>query len=548
MRSGFSLGWKMLALFVSALALGVLAWSIGRANDVLAALLCILVPGTAAVTVLLYRQDRMRRAAGDALRNVQARVAGIVESAMDPIISVDEQQRVVLFNAAAEQAFRWPRGAVVGQPLEMLLPARFRESHHAHVARFRDTGVTSRRMGGVNALVAVRANGEEFPIEASISQHVEDGRKILTVILRDVTERTRAEAMLGRSEARLRDILDSAMDAIITVDEHQKIVLFNTAAERMFGCPQDQAIGTALTWFIPDRFRKAHAAHVSDFGATGVTSRRMGGSLVVTGLRRNGEEFPIDASISQLTEGDAKFYTVILRDVSERALALDALARSREELRQLASAASAAREQEQARVARELHDELAQSMSALKMDVKLMRTVAPRDDLATTRRLDRMETQIDATIAAMRRIASDLRPLTLDDLGLVAAIEALAQEFKRRSGVQCELAISDADLVLPPAHATAVFRIVQESLTNVAKHAMASAVEVVLQAEPEAIIVTVRDDGVGFSTSDPRKPQSFGLLGVRERASLLGGEIRVNSTPGQGTEIEVRLPFEVARP
>jgi len=541
-----SLVGQMAVLVVCAAVLGMFAWWLGEATSVAAAVLAVVVAAVAGFAALLDLQRRRHETTEQALQGMQARMYGIAESAMDPIISIDEEQRIVLFNAAAERAFRWPRGAIMGQSLEVLIPARFHAAHRAHVARFRDTGLTSRRMGGANALVALRANGEEFPIEASISQHVEDGRRILTVILRDVTERTRAEAMLAHSEARLRGILDSAMDAIITVDEQQKIVYFNLAAERMFECPQDQAIGAPLAWFIPDRFRRSHAAHVAEFGATGVSSRRMGGARVVTGLRRTGQEFPIDASISQLEVGGAKFYTVILRDVSERVRALDALARSREELRELASTVSSAREQEQTRIARELHDELAQSMSALKMDVKLMRVSADKD-AALKRRLDRMEGQIDATIAAMRRIAADLRPLTLDDLGLVPAIESLVEDFGRRTGVRCELAVSDADMQMPAAHATAVFRIVQESLTNVAKHAMASLVEVVVSGDAQGVTVTVRDDGVGFSTADPRKPQSFGLLGVRERAFLLGGEARVTSAAGAGTEVEARLPFEAGR-
>ena len=533
-------------LLGSAIGLGLIAWRLaGGAPAMLPPILSILVPATLGVGLLLYRQNRMRQTAQQTLHGARARVTDIAESAMDPIISVDEAQRILAFNSAAEQAFRWPRQAVLGQALDMLLPARFHAAHRLHVAQFCQTGVTSRRMGGQNALIGVRANGEEFPIEASISQHVEDdGKKVLTVILRDVTERVRSEAMLARSEARLLGILDSAMDAIITVDDQQRVVLFNSAAEKMFSCPRDQAIGGPLAWFIPDRFRHAHAEHVSQFGATGVTSRRMGGSRLVTGLRRNGEEFPIDASISQVSEGNAKFYTVILRDVSERVRAHEALARSKDELRELASAASSAREQEQSRIARELHDELAQAMSALKMDIKIIRGGSSQPDSPLGKRLDRMESQIDATIAAMRRIAADLRPLALDDLGLIPAIESLVHDFERRTGLRCELAIADPDLAIPGSHATAVFRIVQESLTNVVKHAKARAVEVVVGADPGSITVSVRDDGVGFSTSEPRKPQSYGLLGVRERAYLLGGETRIVSAPGAGTEIEVRLPRE----
>ena len=169
------------------------------------------------VTVaILYNQVRHQRASHLALESAEARVSGIVESAMDPIITIDEEQRILLFNAAAEQVFRWPRAAVIGEPLEKLMPQRFRGTHRAHIELFGRTGTTSRRMGAQNVLMAIRANGEEFPIEASISQHSEFGKKRFTVILRDITERVRAESLLERSEARLRGILDSAMDAIIT--------------------------------------------------------------------------------------------------------------------------------------------------------------------------------------------------------------------------------------------------------------------------------------------------------------------------------------------
>ena len=534
---------KIAGLVIVMLVFGLVAWlANARAPETVRAMLIVAIPVTGVVAFVLYRDNLSRESMRRALQGMQARASGFFESAMDPIISISEDQRIVLFNAAAEAAFRWPRRAVLGQPVDMLIPERFHAAHRAYVSEFAKTGVTSRRMGGLNALTGLRANGEEFPIEASISQHEENGEKLLTVVLRDVTARARSEDLLLRSEGRLHAILDSAMDAIITVDDHQKIVLFNAAAERMFDCPQDQAIGGPLSWFIPDRFRNGHARHIEQFGATGVTSRRMGGTRVVTGLRRNGEEFPLDASISQLTERNAKFYTVILRDVSERVQALDSLARSKEELRQLASAAISAREQEQRRIARELHDELAQSMSALKMDVALIRASASNADGVLAKRLDRMEVQIDATIAAMRRIAADLRPLVLDDLGLAAALASLVKEFGRQNKIHCELALPDHDLDLPVAHASAVYRIVQESLTNIGKHARASRVEVTVTVDDEKVDVNVSDDGVGFATDAPRKSDSYGLLGVRERAFLLGGEARVTSAPGRGTRVEVRLP------
>jgi PAS domain S-box-containing protein len=499
--------------------------------------------------VYLYRQRSERETAQRTLENVRARVGGIVESAMDAIITMDESQRIVQFNAAAERVFRWPRQAMIGQRLDALIPERYREGHRKHVERFGETAVTSRSMGAQMVLSGLRANGEEFPIDASISQHVEDGRKLFTVILRDVTERMRNEELLARSEARLRGILDSAMDAIITVDERQHVVLFNRAAETVFGCPRDQAIGAPLVWFIPERFRTEHGDHIKRFGETGATSRRMGtaGTRVVMGLRRNGEEFPIEASISHTSEGDQRFFTVILRDVTERAKNEEALRQSREELRQFAVAANSVREQEKSRIARELHDELGQSLTALKIDVGWLKERLASQGGDVAMKLASMQVLLDGTVAAARRISADLRPLMLDDLGLVAACDWLVNNFTQRTGIQCEFTMGGGELDLPDPYATALFRVLQESLTNVAKHAQASLVEVTLHREGQTVTLTVHDNGKGFATDDPRKPNSFGLLGLRERAYLLGGEARIDSTPGKGTNIELQLtiPQEV---
>src|SRR5512142_3030453 len=490
---------------------------------------------------LVYRQLAERKLAQAALRNAQARVGGIVEAAMDAIISVDEQQRIVLFNRAAERVFRWPRAAILGQRIDVLLPERFRAAHRGHIERFGRTATTSRGMGSQTVLYGLRADGEEFPIEASISQHEEGGHKLYTVILRDVTERVRGEQLLARSEARLRGILDSAMDAIITVDSRQHVVLFNKAAEDVFGCPRDQAIGAPLAWFIPERFRHAHAGLVRTFGETGASSRRMGAQRIVMGLRRNGEEFPIDASISHIVEEGEHFYTVILRDVTERTKGEQALRESKEEIRNFALTASNVREQEKIRIARELHDELGQALTALKIDVGWLREHLGGAPQSVLSKLGAMQVLLDGTVAAARRISADLRPLMLDDLGLVAACEWLAHNFQQRTGVACELVLGAGELDLPDPYATAVFRVMQESLTNIAKHAEASQVEATLEREGETVTLTVRDNGRGFDTAAPRKQGSYGMVGLRERAFLLGGDIRIQSAPGQGTLVEMHI-------
>jgi len=345
-----------------------------------------------------------------------------------------------------------------------------------------------------------------------------------------------SSARIDNAAARLSGMLDSAMDAIITVDEAQQIVLYNRAAETIFGWPASDVLGQPLTKLIPARFHGNHAGHMKRFGATGVTSRRMGGANLVYGLRCGGQEFPVEASISQLETPEGRLYTVILRDATERI-------RAQEELAAYAAQASAIREQEKTRVARELHDELAQSLTALKMDTIWLRDHMGANAVEVRAKLDGMLAMLDASVASTRRIAADLRPLVLDDLGLVAAVEWLTQNFTQRWGVACTLDINE-DLELHEPYATAVFRIVQESLVNVAKHAQASQVQVCVARTDAEVSLRVSDNGAGFQTAAPRKAGSLGLTGLRERAQLLKGTVNITSTPGQGTVVQALIPVK----
>lgn len=348
---------------------------------------------------------------------------------------------------------------------------------------------------------------------------------------------------LHDAELRVSDILETAMDSIVTVDDRQRIVGFNHAAEETFGRSRSEMLGGSLDALIPERYRADHRDHFSRFAVTGVTGRRMGAQALLTGLRADGSEFPIEASISRHSAHGATYCTVILRDVTSRQAAEAELRASRDELRELGAAAHMTRELETRRIARELHDELGQSLTMLQMDVAWCRAHGAAGAPSLVAKLDRMAELLKATIASTRRIASDLRPLLLDDLGLVAALEWLAQNFSQRTGIPCALSIDRPRIDMPMARASAVFRIVQESLTNVAKHARATRVEVELVHDAAGLSVRVRDDGIGMAADSAHKTGSFGLLGMRERASSLGGTVSMTGGPGAGTTVELRLPL-----
>ncbi len=344
----------------------------------------------------------------------------------------------------------------------------------------------------------------------------------------------------------LLDIIQSATEPIITIDEHQRIVMFNPAAERVFLCGADKAIGANLAMLIPERFRATHARHVDRFRETGISDRQMGLGGPLWGLRSNGEEFPMEASISQTRSEAGVFLSVFLRDVTERQRVDQALRASRDELTRLSTALLHVREQEKKHIARELHDDLGQTLTALTMELSQLEAGFPPDDEDMRARVRGMRDLIKKTFASLRRIASDLRPVMLDDLGLAAAAEWLVADFVSRYGIDTEADISIGGEEPSKPVATTLFRVVQEALTNIAKHAQASKVTLRLHCTDAQCELSVQDDGVGATPESLAKklPMSLGLQGIRERVRLLNGEVTIHTRKKGGFRLGVRMPAQ----
>ena len=367
---------------------------------------------------------------------------------------------------------------------------------------------------------------------------------VQTALQAEARER-RARTEVNESHARLVAVMDSAMDAIITVDEGQRVVLFNQAAEAVFRCSRTEALGSTLDRFLPARFRAAHSGHVEHFGRTGVTNRRMGDTTTLWALRADGGEFPIEASISQANEGGQRLYTVILRDVTKRKEYEDMLVRQQAELREISARVLEAREEEKTHIARELHDELGQMLTALKMDLSWLRQRIPPASAELLAKADDMGDLLDRTVSATRRISADLRPLMLDDLSLADAAGWLVQEFEKRAGVACEVRIADAEALqqLPKSVATALYRALQESLTNIARHSDARKAWVTIAVRDGTVHLDVEDDGRGIAPGDLSKARSLGLKGMRERFAYIGGALEISLAPRGGTRLRIRAPL-----
>jgi PAS domain S-box-containing protein len=268
----------------------------------------------------------------------QERLMGIIASATDAIITVDADQKVTVFNAAAERMFRCPASQAVGKPLDQFIPPRFRSIHGQHIHLFGEAGITTRPMGEQRPIVALRADGVEFPVEATISQITVAGQKLFTAIVRDISERKRAEDALRESEGRLRSIVETAVDGIITIDERGRISSFNPAATRIFGYTPDEVMGKNVNMLMPAPYHEEHDGYLSNYRNTGI-KKIIGIGREVIGLRKDGSQFPMDLAVSETLLGDRRIFTGIVREITERKQAEAGLRESEGRLRAIVETA-----------------------------------------------------------------------------------------------------------------------------------------------------------------------------------------------------------------
>jgi PAS domain S-box-containing protein len=338
-----------------------------------------------------------------------------------------------------------------------------------------------------------------------------------------------------------RDIIQNASEAIISTDETNTVVLANPSAAAMFATTVERMQGSPLSNFIRPLPTVAGDAPIAWFGDAAGRAGRRATDYAVTGIRASGDTFPLEGSVSSVAEADKTISTIILRDVTERQQVQESLTRSHAQLRQLSAALQTVREEERAHIARELHDDLGQLLASLRMDLNLLQQAST--GAAGRRLMQGMEDNLLTAINSLRRIATNLRPRALDEGGLYFALQGLRDEFVERHGVACSLFADEAELRLDDAASTAIFRIVQEALTNIARHAGATSVTMYLYRIDGQLLISIRDDGRGIVAADMEKAQSLGLIGMRERVWGMHGEITVSADEPPGTRIDIVLPL-----
>lgn len=351
-----------------------------------------------------------------------------------------------------------------------------------------------------------------------------------------------AEARAARSELQFRQTIESSPTGMLLVDGLGQIALANLEADRLFGYLRGELVGQPVEIIVPELDRAAHARHRVAFAAE-AKSRRMGDGREVTGVDKQGRTLSLEIGLARIESPDGQFVLATVADVSVR----KQLERTRG-ARAMARILLEAEEAQRKRMSREIHDVLGQALTALKLDIGWLAAQLPEEPAHLHARAMEMEDLVSQTIVQVRRLSTELRPAILDDQGLLPAIRWHVGDFEKRSGLRLTLTLPDDEIPWGAERSSVVFRVLQEALTNVSRHAQARHVTVVIWRQQRDALLEVRDDGRGITDEEAAGPGALGMLGMRERALLHEGLLTVAGAEGIGTTVTLRMPVEPDRP
>ena len=442
--------------------------------------------------------------------------------------------RVIEANDAMLRILGRGRNDVVGRTVTELGIWRDVFEHKAMVA------VPAMTPGGMRQYehVVRTPEGEKRDVLARTTRIDLQGEAVLLSMVRDITERRRAQRLLEESEKRLAKMIEGSPEAItIASIEDGTFMLVNPAAQRLSGYTVEEMMGKSAIglgfWPDPEE-RKRLVADVQRQETVHAREIRL--------RRKDGRVRDVLCSAALIDFEGGKFMMFQGIDITERKNAEEDLRQHQELLRELSAHHETVREEERAHIAREIHDEMGQALTALKMDMSVIGLESARSAPKTAKEIQGLKGRVDDIIQLVRDVAAALRPSALD-LGILSGIEWLVDEFQKRSGIRCEVKVEDGEIRLKEDRSIVLFRILQESLTNISRHANATSVEIRLRSNATHVRLDVKDNGRGFDVETTRKKKTFGLLGIRERVIMLHGTLSISSVPGEGTQVSVSIPL-----
>ena len=467
----------------------------------------------------------------------------IVENAPDQIIRYDREFRRAYVNPAVARAYGLKAEALIGKPIGSVIEDAGLDVKEDELTQLRQR------------IAAVFDTGESYEYE--LTWPIQTGRGCFSVrlfpeldlngsvisvlgISQDITESKRDEEELKKEKEILEKIVDNIPLMIAFVGDQGRVKLVNPEWERTIGWTLKELQEQNVDIFAEAYPDLPYRQEVLDFVAA-ATGEWLDLKIKV----RDGRVIDAACAVVHLSDGTK---IAIARDITERKGAEESIRATSEQLRALSARLQSAREEEGTRIAREIHDELGSMLTGLKWDIeeisKMLSTQLGQSQLTVMReKLSALTKLTDMSVSTLRRIASELRPNLLDDLGLGAAIEWQTQQFQARTGIICHCEGSLENIGLSEEQSTAVFRIFQEALTNVLRHAQATRVDITISNLAGYFVLVVGDNGKGITQNEKSKQQSLGILGMRERAHLIGAEIDIKGLEGKGTVVTVRVPL-----
>lgn len=347
-----------------------------------------------------------------------------------------------------------------------------------------------------------------------------------------VVDRRRMERELELSESKYRAVVDNVKDGILIINDQYQVLLVNPMISELSGYQEEELVGKDFRQFIhPDSLQPVLERYSQLKKGEDIRIPRE-----IKFLRKDGEVRDVDVSTSILNpqEGQARILGRIT-DITERK-------RIEDQLRNLSAHLQSAREETQKILSQEIHDELGQELTALQMDLSWIKKRMPEDYADLHMKAESMTQLLHSTIQTVKRLSSKLRPPVLD-LGVVAALEWEAEEFQEHTGITCQLVVTPGDIKLKPDLSTVIYRIFQETLTNVARHSQADKVDAKLELAGGKIVLEIKDNGIGISDEKISGSRSIGIIGTRERVSQFGGDIHYDGQSGKGTTVTVTIPW-----
>lgn len=470
-----------------------------------------------------------RKKAEAAIIASEEKYRSLVEQASDAIFVADPNGRFITVNSSLCRLSGFTEKELLKMSIHDFTIIEDLQKNPLHFTELKQgkTVITERLMQGKKDIGYVQIN----------AKILENGN--LLVFVADITERKRAQKALAESENRLRTIYNTEPECIKLLGAKAELLEINPAGLEMIEADNfEQVKGKSVLGIVNEPFRKAYKKLINN-----VFKEKSGVlEFEITGLKGTTRWLETHAVPLKNTKGEIISFLGVTRDVSERKKIEEKIKNTNEQLRHLTAHLQSIREEERLRIGREIHDELGQQLTAIKMDVVWMDKKIPEETTALKIKLKNIITLLDGSNQSIRRILSELRPVILDDFGLLEALSWLGSQFTTNTGIPVNFTTTQTAVKIPAPIATCIFRIYQEALTNITRHANAKMIATSLSFEDGEIIVTIVDDGKGFRPNAVQNKQSFGILGMKERVLSLNGKFELISAPKKGTKIILTLP------